>query len=217
MSEASSHVSGSAARKKSPSRMQQQLATHIEKLTVASRQYFATLSSRERVLVAICGVAVLVSALYLIYAPIEESFAAQERELNDATLKLQNVAAALTRYQKLRARREEVEREFREVEISEGALSYLEELVKTKAGVLNPQINPRDIRDFGSQYEQAPFQIRFPIVDLTRLVQFLETLVKGPKPFILASLDIKRRPAGDSLDVELEVSSIRKKAGQSEL
>jgi type II secretory pathway component PulM len=188
----------------------------LEKLSLAATRYFSKLSARERVLVAICGFAVLASALYLVYAAIEESFANQERELNDTTLKLQNVAAALTRYQKLRARREEVERAFREVEISEGALSYLEELVKTKAGVLNPQINPRDIRDFGSQYEQAPFQIRFPIVDLARLVQFLETLVKGPKPFILASLDIKRRPAGDSLDVELEVSSIRKKMGPSE-
>ncbi len=178
------------------------------------KEYYAKLSGRERVLVLFGALALSISALYLVYSPIEEAFVIQSQALNDVSLKLQNVSAALARHQKLRARREEVEREFREVEIAEGALSYLEELVKTKAGVLNPQISPRDIREFGSDYEQAPFLIRFPIVDLARLVQFLETLVNGPKPFILASLDIKRRPAGDSLDVELEVSSIRRKKFQ---
>lgn len=48
-------------------------------------------------------------------------------------------------------------------------------------------------------------------MDLGRLVQFLEELVQGKKPFVAPSLDIKRRPAGDSLDVELEVSSLRRK------
>ena len=153
----------------------------------------------------------IVSAGNIVYEPVREAFVAQETRYDETAQQLQYVAAALSRYQKLQVRRDEIERDFREVEIEEGALSYLEDLVKTKAGVVNPQISPRDIRDFGSEYEQAPFLIRFPIVDLNRLVQFLEELVQGKKPFILASLDIKRRPAGDSLDIELEVSSLRRK------
>lgn len=195
----------------SPSKWTKQLSDRFQPQIQQASQYFAKLSGREKILVLVAAIGILFSGAYLIYSPIEEAFLEQSRQLEDTARNLQNVSAALARYKKLGARREEVEREFREVEIAEGALSYLEELVKTKAGVLNPQISPKDMRDFGSEYEQAPFLIRFPIVDLARLVQFLETLVNGPKPFILASLDIKRRPAGDSLDVELEVSSIRRK------
>jgi len=187
------------------------LAPHLDKILALLRESSKKLSRREKLLVLFAVIFVAVSALNLIYGPIRDALVRQEDRYNETTQQLQYVAAALSRYQKLQIRRDEIEREFREVEIEEGALSYLEELVKTKAGVVNPQISPRDIREFGSEYEQAPFSIKFPIVDLNRLVQFLEELVQGKKPFILASLDIKRRPAGDSLDVELEVSSLRRK------
>jgi hypothetical protein len=191
--------------------MASSLSPHIEKLSAQLRESAKKLSRREKILVLLGGLFVAVSAGNVVYGPIREAFTAQESRYEETAQQLQYVAAALSRFQKLRIRRDEIEKDFREVEIEEGALSYLEDLVKTKAGVVNPQISPRDIRDFGSEYEQAPFLIRFPIVDLARLVQFLEELVQGKKPFILASLDIKRRPAGDSLDVELEVSSLRRK------
>jgi hypothetical protein len=187
------------------------LSPYFEKLLAQLREGSKKLSRREKILVLLGGLFVLVSAGNIVYEPVREAFIAQETRYDETAQQLQYVAAALSRYQKLQVRRDEIEKDFREVEIEEGALSYLEDLVKTKAGVVNPQISPRDIREFGSEYEQAPFLIRFPIVDLSRLVQFLEELVQGKKPFILASLDIKRRPAGDSLDIELEVSSLRRK------
>lgn len=185
----------------------------VRSVSSSVREYLKKLSKREKVIILVAGVMVIGTLIYSIYQPMERAFEEQQVKIDDTAQELERTTIALARYAKLKTKRDEIERSNREVEFSEGVLTYIEELLKTKAGVVsNPQINPREPKPFGEMYEQAPVSVRFPIVDLKRLTEFLEELVYGKKPLILSSVEIRRRPAGDSVDVELEVSSLRKVA-----
>ena len=57
--------------------------------------------------------------------------------------------------------------------------------------------------------------MKFPITDYPRLIDFLKELTQGAHPMILASLTLRKRPAGDALDVEMEVISMTRKGTAS--
>ncbi|RIL09570.1 MAG: hypothetical protein DCC75_06240, partial [Proteobacteria bacterium] len=143
--------------------------------------------------------------------------AEQEQRLSTAKNDIETVALGLVRYNKLIARRQAIEDTYSKMEFSEGALSYLDKLVREKAGIVGGDpIKAMRPKPFAGKYEQDPFTIRFTITDLPRLVDFLFELVRGPRPMILASLDLKRRAAGDALEATMDVASIRKaKQGDS--
>lgn len=187
--------------------------TELIKARRLLRRKFQQLSKREQAIIFLALLMGIGTVFYTVYEPVARAFAAQETRLEDLSSEMDRVALAIARYAKLRTKRDEIERQNKEVEFSEGVLSYIEGLLRDKAGVTSGhQINPREPKPFGADYEQVPVSVRFPIVDMQRLVSFLEAVVHGEKPLILTSLDIKRRPAGDSLDVELEVTSLRRKS-----
>lgn len=184
----------------------------LNNLGELAKRYITGLSARERVLLIAAIIVVVVLAISSIVPAISQAFSKQSADIEAFNKQMSLVVESLGRYSKLEARRKEIEDAYREVEISEGILTYLEQLIKSKAGIeQGHSINPRETRPFGNKFEQASVTVKFTIVDLKRLVQFLEELVHGSKPFILGRLEIKRRPAGDSLEVELDVSSIREK------
>jgi len=171
------------------------------------------MSSREKSLIAAGVVIILGFVIYAVYEPIQKAFSAQGARFEETIHTMDNVSIALARYAKLRARRQTIEDLYKEVEISEGVRSLLANIVESKAGIPAGQydIDGRDAREFGTGYEQTPFRLRFIITDYKRLVSFLNEIVNGPKPLILTGLDIKKRQTADgSLEVELDVSSIRR-------
>lgn len=185
----------------------------FERYRAAFRAWYGKLSKRERHLLSAPLIVVALLLVYVIlYRPVASAFAAQRSELAEADLEIKRISALLDKYTRLRAKRQEIENQYREIEIKEGGLTLLENLIRTKldAAPGSFTIKERDnpSREFGGNYEQQPFNVRFNTTDLGKLVYFLQEMVHGPKPLILRKIDIRRR--GERLEVDLDVSSIRR-------
>ena len=172
---------------------------------------FRKLSRREQGLVGGAFAVLLVVVGYLVYEPIQDSFDHQALALTEARGRTKTVGGTLERYLKLKAKRDSIESRYREVEFKEGALSHLENLIRTKA-MVNSGFNIKDSppRPFGGSYEQVPFSVHFQTSNLDSLIDFLREVVHGPRPLILGKIDLQRSRLGDRLDVDLDISSLRK-------
>ena len=188
----------------------------INEFSEKARDYYLKLSQREKMFICLVLIVAAVIGLYEASVPVVDAFEAQSMELIKSEENLGTAAREIARYATLKSRRDEIENLYKAVEIKEGIKTHLENLIKTKAGVTDQfKIKEGIVKDFGDKYQRASFTVEFTITDLPRLVEYLKELVQGPKPLALTSLKLTKRPAGDALDVVLEVSSIREKSEKS--
>lgn len=177
---------------------------------------YARFSARERALVIAATSTVFIIASYLVYEPIANAFSGQAMAIADAEQNVKRISLELERYAKYETRRREIESRYKEVEIKEGALSYLETLLKEKGGVRSGfTIKDSPGREFGGDFEQVSFSVKFSTTDYERLLQFLKELVYGARPLILSKLDVQMNRRQTALDVDLEVSTIRRTTKES--
>lgn len=176
----------------------------------ATAAYIKKMQPRERFLAILAiGVGLIITG-NIAYSSIEETFKDQEVRLEKALSEMDLSSAALSRFATLKLRQRSIEDAYKEVELDGPVLSYLEKLLKEKAGIASGfTIRDKPTRQFGGGYEQTPYTIKFTTVDTNRLLEFLKELSEGSRPVLLASIDIKPRPSHDSVDVELEISSIK--------
>ncbi len=179
------------------------------------KHWFTKLSGRERGLVLVSGVCLFFIAFYqIIWSPVTEVFAEQAIELSKTEEGLKTLPESLRMFSVRRARLKELEAEYKEIEITEGELSYLENLVKTKIGIsAGHSIRDLQVKDFGKDYEQASFSVEFPTTELSKIVDFLTELTQGKKRMIVTELSINKTRNDERLEVEVKATSIRKKAG----
>ncbi|MBX7145178.1 MAG: hypothetical protein K1X79_12055 [Oligoflexia bacterium] len=184
-----------------------ELKEQLAKLLAA----FNALSGREKGLIVAGAAVMCLLGLYKVYEPVQLVFSEQVQEVQKAENDARSASALLERYAKLKARRDAIEREYKEVEFKEGALSHLENMVKNKAGVASGfTIKDSPPVEFGGEYEQTLFSVKFTTTNLPGLVDFLKELSQGPKPMILGKVDIQRSRFADRLETDIDVSSIRK-------
>ncbi len=178
------------------------------------------MSLRERLLIIATFLGIAAFLLYLIASATRAKFADQSAEIQRVESLRTEVmgssdvgreAGTIARYLELRARIAALEAQFKEVEVKEGVRSYLENLLRTKAGVSDRyEIKDAPTKEFGSDYELAPFTVRFTAVTMQGAIDFLRELVTGPHPLILTELDLRKGRVGDKLDVTADLLSIRK-------
>lgn len=185
---------------------------------VAARTWVSTeygkLSSRERGVLAGLGVVIVFMAGWGIYEPTRDLFADQRARLERTTEAVRTSSTSLERYVKLKARRDMIEREYRGVEIKEGVYAHLENLIRTKLGLSSGfTIKDSSPKSMGDNFEQITYSMRFSTPTLQPLVDLLKEVVHGERPLLLSSLDVVKRPRGDTLDVTVEVVSIREASG----
>lgn len=191
---------------------------HSANLKATKSDHFGTIAAyikkmqpRERLLAAVALLAFLIIAGNELIASISETFDEQQSRLEKTISEMDLVSAALSRFTTLKQRQRAVEEAYKEVEFEGPALSYLEKLLKEKAGIASGfTIRDKPSRQFGGGYEQTPYTIKFTTVDMNRLIEFLKELTEGSRPVLLASLSLKPKPGKDSIDVELEISSIKR-------
>lgn len=172
---------------------------------------YQALTVREKVIIIVAAAVALGILLYKIYEPIQRVFVQQKDELSTLSASMQTVAPQVERYVKLRARRDAIEEEYKEVEFKEGALSHLENLVRNKAGISSGfTIKDNPPKEFGGNYEQTLFNIKFTTTNLETLVAFLGELTNGAKPLVVSKVDIQRSKFADRLEVDIDASSIRR-------
>lgn len=177
-----------------------------------AKQYYIKLSLREKsMLIVIALFFVLYITYSYIYTPVQEAFANQQIELDQASKNMDILAVMLEKHSKLKARRDEIEAQYEEIEAKESGITLLERLIGSKFS-LPPgsfQIKDGTPQEFGGSYEKTSYVVKFKTSDLDKLVSFLKELVHGSNPMILKRLDLKKQ--GDRIiDVDMDVSSIRK-------
>lgn len=186
------------------------LAEGIDKVIA----WFRALSIRERSIVVAGAVLILAIGADQLYSPIEEIFAEQAEKLAAFQRNATATPAVVERYARLRSRREQLEKRFKEIEFKEGALSYIENLVRQQPGVA-PGFDIREgsAKSFGKFYQQQPYLVRFQTTNATGLVEFLKSVARGERSLLISKLEIQKPRRGDRLEVDLELNTIRK-AGQ---
>lgn len=172
---------------------------------------FQALTQREKVIIVVATGVAISMLLYQVYEPIRRVFHDQTDQLAALESSMKTVAPGIERYVKLRARRDGIEEEYREVEFKEGALSHLENLVRNKAGITAGfTIKDNPPKEFGGNYEQTLFNIKFTTTNLETLIDFLKELTYGAKPLVVSKVDIQKSKFADRLEVDIDASSIRR-------
>lgn len=170
--------------------------------------WFKSLSARERGILAVAALLLFIYLGYEIVVPVKAAFASQSEELDRLALELDGVDRVLDNYVKLKRRRDQIEHEYSDIEVKEGDL---EKIIREKIGTATvPTIRAADPEEFGGNFEQTAFKVSFQVTSVNSLVDLLKELVSGKTPVILTRLEMQRRP--DRLDVEIDVSSIRRKS-----
>jgi hypothetical protein len=148
------------------------------------QKWFNTLSKREQLMVGVPIIGLLIFLFHSsIYAPVSEALANQEAKLVETTQNISIVAAMLEKHEKLKARRAEIEEEYKEIEIKESGTTLLEKII-IKHLNLPPRsfdIKPSDPQAFGGSYEKTSYIIKFSTNELSKLVGFLDELVHAAR------------------------------------
>lgn len=178
------------------------------------RSEYKKLSLRERGIIWSAAAIGALIGLYSFGEHINGIFAEQHTRLEDGEKAVRATGPLLERYVKLKTRRDAIEREYRGVEIKEGAYAHIENLIRSKLGISSGfTIKDNPPKEMGGDFEQITYSIKFPVPTLQPLIDFLKEIVHGQRPLLLSRLDIAKRGRGDKLEIELDVVSIREAHG----
>ena len=178
--------------------------------------WYQRLSAREKHIILAAVLFFLSCGAYYTGTAVTQSFSLISGDIIQSERDLETVSVLLSQYSKIRAQRDQIEQEYKSVEFKEGVLSYLEDLIRRKLGLTSGfTITPRAPAAFGGSYQQVPFTIKLTVSDFKALLSFLSDLISGPQPLLMTRLDIRTSRNGESLDVDLDVSSISQAKGAS--
>lgn len=185
------------------------VTTQISETWNKAFTWYTGLSGREKALI-LGSLCILVPMFFysLLFKPVRETFKAQSESLAKVEQDLKAIPHILDRYKRLKKKKDQIEAEFKEVDISEGEKTFLENIL---SGKVEPgfQINPISTTPFGGNYEQSSFAIKFTTPSLQNVVDVLSAISTGKKRMLLTSVVISKPRTADKLDVQVSASSIR--------
>ncbi|MCB0335845.1 MAG: hypothetical protein KDD62_06050 [Bdellovibrionales bacterium] len=168
------------------------------------------LTGREKAIMAGMLLVVAVFMLDGILTPLHQAFKDQEAKLQKLERHAQEVPFVIERYVRLLNRKKALDQEFKDVELTEGPLAYIESLIKDKGISDKFTINEQRSKPVGDKYEQTPFLIKFSVSELGQLVRLLDGLVHGKQPLALNRINFTKSRRGDSLEIDMEVYAIKR-------
>ena len=188
----------------------QKIRTQLQPSIAKASAVMSRLSGREIGLVAIAALAVVVIAGWTVAESVLESFNQQSIRIASLEESLKLLPSRIETYARNKAKRDAIEEQYKGIEIKEGARSYLESLVRDRAGVATGfTIKDASGGSFGKDYEQTIYTVKFTTANLQGLVDFLRELSFGKNPLIVGRLKIDMSARNDTLQVEIDVSSIK--------
>lgn len=171
---------------------------------------FRQRSPREKVMLCAAGLIIAFMVLYpLIVEPVQEAFARQSEQLQSLSHAYSKAPMVLERYATLQSRRNELEKFYSEINVSEDPLAYLENLLRdvAKAKPGEYTANARQGSSRGDKYITKSFNASFQASSMETLAAFLKALTTGSQPMLLSSISLERRGSGsETLYVQFEVS-----------
>ncbi len=150
----------------------------LSQLQTTLQTSLATLSARERRLVAVGAVALAVFVVFLVVLSFSSRADAIRARTAKKARQLDEVQALAAGYRDARATQEMAERQLAASNVR--LISYLEEKSKA-AGIEIPTINPRaDLTLEGTKIVESAVELTLTDVKLNRLVEFLTAVEQGP-------------------------------------
>lgn len=188
--------------------MKERVGQAYSKLMIAVKK----LSRREQVVIGALLAYVLGWVLFQGVTSVQTLFADQSARLEKVNLQVSRLPQLIHSYQRLEARKDQIEQDYKEAVMEDGAIEHIESLIKKKDKIdqNSVRIVPKNGRRFGGNFEQLPFQVSFRISDFPQLVQLLSDMANGKEPLRLLRVEMKKHRDGSRLDVELDVSSVRR-------
>ncbi len=140
------------------------------------------------------------------FAAGEERFVARARELS-------TLRDELTRYRKLAARAEEIEKLYAKSEISvEQVYTEVEKVVRDSIGGDGYELRPvGSVVEVSPTVEQQGFSLRVRSATLEQVVGLLHRLEQGKAPLFLAKVEVAKSTQPGTYSLGVELSSLRKK------
>jgi type II secretory pathway component PulM len=172
------------------------------------KKFWTQRTLRERIVAVVAALFLGFTVLYpLLVEPVLIAFADQSREI-DSLKKTYDVAPdTLDRYSKLLARRRDIEAFYNQADLSADPLSYLEGLLKNTAQAAGSyNVTPREGIQLGGKYTTKFFAVNFQTGSYENLVSFLNAVTSGKQPMLISQINIDKRGAGETINVQLEVS-----------
>jgi general secretion pathway protein M len=172
-------------------------------------QSFATLSSRERLMVTVAGVAVTAFILFMIIFSFASKADAIRRRTADKLIKLERVQELAANYGAAKATQDNFERQLAGSNVR--LLSYLEEK-GTRAGLNIPSINPKaDVTLEGDKIVESAAEFTLTDIPLNRLTDFLAAVEQGPGMVKVKYLRIEPHVKDEHLTAYVTVATYRLK------
>jgi general secretion pathway protein M len=166
---------------------------------------FATLSSRERRMVMIAGVALGVFVVFLVTWSFSSSAEAIRKRTQGKIARLEEVQELAATYRDAKGVQEAMEQRLAASNVR--LISYLEEK-GNKAGLSIPSINPKaDITLEGDKIVESAAEFTLTDVPLNRLVDFLSAVEAGPGVVKVKYLRIEPRLKDETLTAWVTVAT----------
>ncbi len=184
----------------------------VKELQAKFVKWMKSLTQKEHILLAVACVFVLFWLSGIVYESVTGKLDKHEKTLKTELTKLKSVPEVIETNIKLRKRKAEVEEKLKGVELSQGGLAHLEQLIKTKAKISEKDfsIKPKSTRKISERFEQTPYSVKMEVTEYKNLLSFLRELVNGPKRMVLNTLNLTKSRNGQKLAVDLEVSSLKR-------
>lgn len=194
--------------------MREKLLTYYQRFKI----WYDSREKREQLLLLSMVGVVLCMFSYAIVSSLTSSLNERESRVAKLQQDLDTVTEIRKRYISLKEKQKGIEASFSELQWdqNEGEMTYLEGLKTNLLAGAESQterfrIEPLATVPFGDKYERAQFKLTITVTDLAALVGFLSELSHGNRPLLITRVRVERRPAGDALSVQLDISSIRVK------
>lgn len=182
----------------------------LRKLRADVEAWLAKLSPRERVLVTVAAVGVVLFAVWLISLQVGRGLSAREARIQDKTKVLSQVGKLAEGYRRQQAERQAVEARLKGPPVQ--LLSFISQ-TGTTLGVevtdLRPTTSPGELEGL----REEAVEVNLARVDLGRLARLVQTLERGPGVVKVRRLRITTRGDDPQLvDATIVVSTYQLKA-----
>lgn len=165
----------------------------------------ATLSARERRMVIVAGLAVLVFVVFMVtfsFSNKANSIRSRTAQKIEKLGRAQDLAAV---YNQSKAQREMAERQLAASNIR--LSSFLEDVAKQK-GVELPTINPKaDVTLDGTKIVESSVEVTLTDVKLNRLLEFLQAVESAPGVVKVKYMRLEPRVSNESITAWLQIAT----------
>lgn len=181
----------------------------LKALLTELQSRFQQLSARERRLVTFAGSALAVFVVFLILFSFSSSAASYRRRTQEKLTKLNEVQQLAATYREAEQLRLRTERDLSASNVS--LIGYLEDK-GNKAGLSIPTLNPKgDIALGDGKIIESGVEVMLPDIPITKLVNFLSDVERGPGVVKVKVLRIEPKPASENLTAWVTVTTYRMK------